>query len=429
MVIQRGVRIVTNYFAMNREDLEEEYQSLKRIYKGYCDKGLKLDMSRGKPSPEQLDLSMDMLSIHDYIGETGIDSRNYGNLEGMPEARTFFAQILGAKPEEVIVGGNSSLNMMYYLVELGWRSGFADSPRPWSAGKPKFLCPAPGYDRHFRVTEYFGFDLVTVPMLPTGPDMDQVEKLVQDEEVKGIWCVPLYSNPDGYSYSDETVRRLAAMKTAAPDFKIFWDNAYCVHHLTDTPDHVLNILDECRKVGCEDRPLMFCSLSKVTFPGASVAAMAASLKNVEYILKNMFSMIISYDKFNQLRHVKFLKDANGVAAHMEKHRQIVEPKFKTVLSIFDKELGDYEKLAHWTKPNGGYFISLYTQGVAKRTVQLCKEAGVVLTGAGAAYPYGIDPDDTNIRIAPTYPPLEELETATHLLCVAVKLATVEKLLA
>ena len=266
-------------------------------------------------------------------------------------------------------------------------------------------------------------------MLPSGPDMDLVEEIVKDEEVKGIWCVPLYSNPDGYSYSDETVQRLAAMKTAAPDFKIFWDNAYCVHHVTDTPDRVLNILDECRKTGFEDRPLMFCSLSKVTFPGASVAAMAASKKNIEYILKNMFSMIISYDKFNQLRHVKFLKDMRGLAEHMEKHRQIIEPKFKMVLSIFEKELSDYSDLAHWTKPNGGYFISLYTKGVAKRTVQLCKDAGVVLTGAGAAYPYGIDPEDTNIRIAPTYPPLHELEIATHLLCVAVKMATVEKLLA
>ena len=277
---------MADYFAMDSRQCAQELDSLRKIYEEYAAKGLKLDMSRGKPAPDQLDLSMDLLTITDYKGETGIDSRNYGNLEGMPEARRFFADILGAQPDEVIVGGNSSLNMMYYLIDLGWRLGFADSPAAWNAcGRPKFLCPAPGYDRHFRVTEYFGFELITVPMLPTGPDMDCVEALVKDEAVKGIWCVPLYSNPDGYSYSDETVRRLAAMETAAPDFKIMWDNAYCVHHLTDTHDVILNMLEECRKVGHEDRALMFCSLSKVTFPGAGVAAMAASRRNIDYILK------------------------------------------------------------------------------------------------------------------------------------------------
>lgn len=421
---------MSDYLTMSAQELRREQERLLAVYKGYRDKGLKLDMSRGKPSPQQLDLSMDMMTISDYRGETGIDARNYGSLEGMPEARRFFAEILGAKPSEVIVGGNSSLNMMYCLVDLGWRKGFVGGNGGWGAAvKPKFLCPAPGYDRHFRVTEYFGFELVTVPMLPTGPDMDRVEALVKDPAVKGIWCVPLYSNPDGYTYSDETVRRLAAMQCAAPDFRIFWDNAYCVHHLTDTPDRVLNILDECRAVGCEDRPLMFCSLSKVTFPGASVAAMASSERNTAFILENLFPMLISFDKVNQLRHVRYLKDAAGVAAHMRRHRAIVEPKLRMVLSVFDAELTDSGAIARWTKPNGGYFCSVYTlDGCAKRTVQLCKEAGVVLTGAGAAFPYGVDPHDSNIRIAPTFPPIDELETASHLLCVALKLATIEKLL-
>ena len=421
---------MAQFSALEKENLKQELASLQKIYDGYAAKGLKLDMSRGKPSPDQLDLSMDLLTVTAYKGETGIDARNYGNLEGMPEARKFFGDMLGAKPEEVFVGGNSSLNMMYYLVDLGWRLGFVDSPKPWREdAKPKFLCPSPGYDRHFRITEYFDFELITVPMTPDGPDMDQVEKLVADSSVKGIWCVPLYSNPDGYSYSDDTVRRLAKMETGAKDFKIFWDNAYCVHHLTDTPDRILNILDECRIAGHENRPMMFCSLSKVTFPGAGVAAMAASTEMIDYTLKNMFAMIISFDKVNQIRHVAFLKDQNGVAAHMKKHRALVEPKFKMVLDIFESELQEIDDVTRWTKPNGGYFISLYAMpGCAKRTVQLCKQAGVVLTGAGAAYPHGIDPNDSNIRIAPTFPPLAELETASHLLCVCLKIATVEKLL-
>jgi DNA-binding transcriptional MocR family regulator len=421
---------MADYLAMSADERAAELERLKKVYESYKQQGLKLDMSRGKPSPEQLDLSMDLLAITDYKGETGLDARNYGNLEGMPEARRFFAEILGVKPQETIVCGNSSLNMMYSLVDLGYRKGYPGGNGGWGAGEtPKFLCPAPGYDRHFRVTEYFGFDLVSVPMLPTGPDMDKVEQLVKDPAVKGIWCVPLYSNPDGYTYGDETVRRLAAMECGAPDFRIFWDNAYCVHHLSDHPDQVLNILDACREAGCENRPLLFCSLSKVTFPGAGVAAIAASEANVAYILDNLFPMLISFDKVNQLRHVKYLKDAAGVAAHMDKHRALVEPKFRLVLDTFDRELRDCGPIACWTTPNGGYFCSLYTlDGCAKRTVQLCKEAGVVLTGAGAAYPYGVDPDDHNIRIAPTFPPLEELAVASELLCVALKIATLEKLM-
>lgn len=418
---------MARYESMTPEALRQELALLQKEYESYVAKGLKLDMSRGKPCPEQLDLSMDLLSITDFRGETKIDARNYGNLEGMPEARRFFAAMLGTQPEEVFVGGNSSLNIMFNLIEFGWRVGFSDSVQPWRMEeKPKFICPAPGYDRHFRITEYFGFELLTVPMTEQGPDMDAVEELVKDPTVKGIWVVPMYSNPDGYTCSNATVQRLASMHTAAPDFKIFWDHAYSVHHLTDTPDTVMNILDTCRQAGNARRALMFCSLSKVTFPGAAVAAMAACDENLRYILDNMFPMTISFDKLNQMRHVKFLKDMDGVAAHMRKHRAIVGPKFQMVLDTFAKGL---DGIAHWTKPNGGYFVSLYVEpGCAKRTVKLCKEAGVVLTGAGAAYPYGVDPADTNIRIAPTFPPLGELQIASDLLCVCVKIATVEKLL-
>ena len=421
---------MADYFEMDRQQLEAEHEALQALYKEYQSRGLKLDMSRGKPCPEQLDLSMDMLKLEDYRGDNGTDSRNYGLLEGMPEARVFFADLMGVQPEEVVVGGNSSLSLMYYLIDLGCRQGFVDSPDNWNGGKKrKFICPVPGYDRHFRVTEYFGFELLSVPMTPDGPDMNQVEELVKDPTVKGIWCVPVYSNPDGYTYSDETVRRLAQMETGAPDFKIFWDDAYCVHHLTDYPQGTISILKECELAGYPERPLLFCSTSKITFPGAGVAAMAASRKNIQHILDNMFPMVISYDKMNQLRHVRYLKNKQGVLEHMKKHRAILEPKFRMVQDILDSDVVPYGPIAWWTKPQGGYFISLYLQsGCAAKVVRLCKEAGVVLTGAGAAYPYGKDPDDHHIRIAPTFPSLEELEVACRLLAVCVRLATVEKLL-
>ena len=421
---------MADYFEMDRQQLEAEHEALQALYKEYQSRGLKLDMSRGKPCPEQLDLSMDMLKLEDYRGDNGTDSRNYGLLEGMPEARVFFADLMGVQPEEVIVGGNSSLSLMYYLIDLGCRQGFVDSPDNWNGGKKrKFICPVPGYDRHFRVTEYFGFELLSVPMTPDGPDMNQVEELVKDPTVKGIWCVPVYSNPDGYTYSDETVRRLAQMETGAPDFKIFWDDAYCVHHLTDHPRGTISILKECELAGYPERPLLFCSTSKITFPGAGVAAMAASRKNIQHILDNMFPMVISYDKMNQLRHVRYLKNKQGVLEHMKKHRAILEPKFRMVQDILDSDVVPYGPIAWWTKPQGGYFISLYLQsGCAAKVVRLCKEAGVVLTGAGAAYPYGKDPDDHHIRIAPTFPSLEELEVACRLLAVCVRLATVENLL-
>ncbi len=417
--------------SMSKEALQAKLAELMAVYGDYKAKDLNLDMSRGKPAPEQLDLSMDIFDKTDYIGKTGIDTRNYGNLEGMPEAREFFAEMMGTQPEEVFVAGNASLVLMYNAIELACRKGFANSKAPWGkCGEvtPKFLCPAPGYDRHFRITQYFGFELVSVPMTKDGPDMDKVEELVKDESVKGIWCVPMYSNPDGYTYSDETVKRLANMKTGADDFKIFWDNAYCVHHLTNTPDKLLNIMQEAKKAGNEKRVLIFCSLSKVTFAGGGVGAMAACKENIDYILENSFPMTIGYDKINQLRHVNYFKNMDGVAKHMKKHSDIIKPKFDIVEHILNDELG--EENAYWTKPNGGYFVSLYLPGgCAKRTVALCKDAGVVLTGAGAAYPYGVDPDDTNIRIAPTFPPLSELETASKLLCVCAKIAIIEKLLA
>ena len=424
---------MTDYLRMSADELREELTRLDEQYQQFVDMNLKLDMSRGKPCPEQLDLSKEMLRMVDnYIGEDNVDARNYGLLPGMKEARRFFADLLQVSdPDNVIVCGNSSLSMMYYLIDLGWRAGFVESIRPWRfCNNIKFLCPVPGYDRHFRISEYFGFQMIPIPMTEDGPDMDMVERLVKDDEsVKGIWCVPVYSNPDGYVYSDETVERLAKMHTAAPDFRIFWDNAYCVHHLTDEMCGTKQILDECEKAGHAERPFLFCSTSKITYPGAGVAALAASSRNIQHIQKNMAPMIISYDKMNQLRHVQFLKNREGVLEHMKKHRAILAPKFDTVKRIFAAELNACGSIAHWTDPKGGYFISLYLMdGCAKRTVQFCKDAGVVLTGAGAAYPYGIDPQDHHIRIAPTYPSMDELETACQLLCVAVRKATIEKLL-
>ena len=422
---------MADYFAMSTEQLLEEQQLLRAEFLKYKNMGLQLNMSRVKPCTEQLDLSKELLKMDNYIGEDGFDARNYGLLEGMPEARRFFADLLSVDKDEVVVGGNSALQMIYYMIDLGWRQGFVDSPRPWRHyNSLKFLCPVPGYDRHFRITEYFGFQMINIPMTETGPDMDMVEALVKrDDTIKGIWCVPVYSNPDGYTYSAETVRRLARMQTAAPDFKIIWDNAYIVHHLTDEKCEVPSLLYECQKAGHSERPLTFCSTSKITYPGAGVAALAASERSIKYITKNMMPMIISFDKMNQLRHVQYFKNREGVLAHMEKHRAILAPKFDLVKRTFEEELTPCGKIARWTDPKGGYFISLYLQeGCAKRTVQMCKDAGVILTGAGAAYPYGLDPKDSHLRIAPTYPSLEELETAAKMLTVCVRLATVEVML-
>ncbi|HIV86614.1 MAG TPA: aminotransferase class I/II-fold pyridoxal phosphate-dependent enzyme [Candidatus Pygmaiobacter gallistercoris] len=420
---------MNDYLKMSRAELEAEKERLLQLYGDEKKKGLKLDMSRGKPCPEQLDLSMDLLKIQEYRTEAGADTRNYGFLEGIPEARRLFGELLGVDPQQVLVGGNSSLNLMFEVVAAGCRDGFGKTP--WSAGeKPRFLCPAPGYDRHFRVTEHFGFELTTVPMREDGPDMDLVEELVKDPRVKGIWCVPTYSNPDGYCYSDETVRRLAALEPAADSFKILWDNAYLVHYLEDAPEDTLNIMDACKACGHEELPILFCSTSKITFPGAGVSALAAGPKTFAAICEDLFPMTIGFDKINQLRHVLYLKDKAHILAHMAKHKAIIKPKFDAMRRLLAEGLADCGDIAHWTNPKGGYFISLYTlPGCAKRIVSLCKEAGVVLTGAGAAYPYGVDPQDWHIRLAPTYPALEEVEQATRLLCIAVRLASVEKLLA
>ena len=423
---------MAEYRSMSKPELEAEKSKLEKKYNEFKAKGLKLNMARGKPGPHQMDLAMDLFKTTDYTAEDGTDARNYGNLEGLYEARQLFGEVMGVKPENVFVDGNSSLQLMYFLVSIGYTFGFPESERPWSqVDHPKFLCPVPGYDRHFRITEEFGIDMINVPMTPDGPDMDMVEKLAaEDPSIKGIWCVPQYSNPDGYTYSDETVRRFAAMKTAAPDFKIFWDEAYIVHHLTDEIIETPVLLEESKKYGSEDRVFMFTSTSKITFPGAGVSALACSDNMMKYVCKRFEVMIISYDKMNQLRHVRFLKNKAGVLAHMLKHRRRLVPCFDAVKTTFAQKLTPCGDIARWTNPKGGYFISLYVMpGCAKRVAQLCKEAGLVLTGAGASYPYGKDPEDSHLRIAPTYPSLSEVEQASELLTVCVRLAVVEKLLA
>ncbi len=419
---------------MTKPELEAWGLELKKEYESYKAKNLKLNMARGKPSDTQLDLSVGMLNIlnGDYIASDGTDVRNYGLLEGIPEARELFADILGTTADNVIIGGNSSLNIMFDTVSRAMFNGVLPGSTPWiKQGEIKFVCPAPGYDRHFTICEYFGIEMIKVDMLSDGPDMDQVESLVvADAAIKGIWCVPMYSNPDGITYSDAVVSRLAGMKTAAPDFRIFWDNAYCLHHL-DKNDKakLLNIYDVCKEMGNEDRVYMFSSTSKVTFPGAGISAIAASSANIAHTKNQLASQTISYNKIDQMAHCKFLRDIHGVNAHMEKHAVILKPKFDAVASILSKELADLG-CASWTNPKGGYFISLNTlDGCAKRVVQLCKEVGVVLTGAGATYPYGKDPRDRNIRIAPSFPPLAELVMAMELLCLCVKMASVEKFLA
>lgn len=420
---------MADYLSMGKSELEAERQRLLAVYEEEKAKGLKLDMSRGKPCPQQLDLSMELLEIKAYKTEAGADARNYGFLEGIPEARRLFGELLGVDPAQVLVGGNSSLNLMFEVIASGCKDGLDGTPWDKDENK-KFLCPAPGYDRHFRVTEHFGFDLISVPMREDGPDMDLVEQLVKDPAVKGIWCVPTYSNPDGYCYSDETVRRLAALEPAADNFKIMWDNAYMVHYLEDAPEETMNIMDACKACGHEEMPVMFCSTSKITFPGAGVSALAAGPKTLSKIIDAFFPMTISFDKLNQLRHAIFLKDKEHVLKHMQRHKEIIKPKFDMMRRQLAQGLSDCGNIARWTDPKGGYFLSLYTlPGCAKRTVALCREAGVVLTGAGAAYPYGVDPEDTNIRLAPTFPQLDEVEEATKLLCIAVRLAAVEHLLA
>ena len=419
---------------MSKEQLSAFKAECEKEYEAYKAKGMKLDMSRGKPGADQLDIAMPMFDVFtnsaSMIADDGTDCRNYGMLTGIPDAKKLFGELLGVGTDEIIIGGNSSLSLMYDTVARAVTHGVYGSEKPWGkCEKVKFLCPAPGYDRHFAICETFGIEMITVPMKNDGPDMDMVEKLVaEDEAIKGIWCVPLYSNPDGIVYSDETVRRFANLSPKAKDFRIFWDNAYCVHYLKDAPDRILNILVECKKTGKEDMVFIFASTSKISFPGAGVAVMAGSVNNMKQVAGLMGIQCISYDKINQLRHVKYFKDMDGIMAHMAKHKAILAPKFNMVLDMLDKEIGELGIL-EWNKPNGGYFVSVNTlDGCAKRTVQLCKEAGVVLTGAGATFPYGKDPADKNIRIAPTYPPVSELEQAMNIFCISLKLASAEKLL-
>lgn len=418
------------YSKMNREELEDLKSELKKQYDDVKSQNLKLNMARGKPSPEQLELSMDMLnsslSASDWISEDGTDVRNYGGLDGIPECKKLFADELGVAPENIIVGGASSLNLMYDYISQCYTHGAG--AEPWCRqGDVKFICNVPGYDRHFGICEHFGIKMINVRMTETGPDVAKIAELVKDPSVKGMFCVPKYSNPDGVTYSDETVRALAALKPSAPDFRVIWDNAYIVHDLCDDADTLLNIFDVCKEFGTEDNFIEFTSTSKITFPGAGISAIAASPKNIAMIKDRLKSQTISYDKMNQLRHVKYFKNADGIKAHMKKHAKLLAPKFNIVLETLEKELKDND-LASWSSPKGGYFISLDVNHCsAKRVGEICKELGVVLTTVGATLPYGIDPDDRNIRIAPSYPSTDELQKAADILCLAVKLATIEAL--
>ncbi len=418
------------YSSMTPAERAEERAAVTKIYDEYKNKGLKLDMSRGKPCTEQLSLSEGMNGCVNadtgYKAADGMDVRNYGGLDGIPEAKALFADMLSVSVDEVIVGGNSSLNLMHDSVARSFLKGVLGNT-PWSKlDTITFLCPSPGYDRHFAILEHFGVRMEIVPMNEDGPDMDIVEQRVKDGTVKGMFCVPKYSNPDGIVYSDKTVKRLAQMETAAPDFRIYWDNAYAVHDLTDNPPALLNILDECKKAGNDDRVYIFASTSKISYAGGGISVIASSKNNVADIKKQMAVQTIGFDKINQLAHVRFFKDMDGIRAHMKKHADIIAPKFKAVLKLLDEELSP-RGLAEYTRPVGGYFISVnLPENCAKRTVELCRQAGVVLTGAGATFPYGKDPHDRNLRIAPTFPSVEELVTAMELFCVCVRLAALEQ---
>ena len=425
---------MTSYQEMSKEQLLQEKTALEAEYAKIKEMGLSLDMSRGKPAAEQLDLSMGILDTVDaksvVKSENGTDLRNYGVLDGIPEVKKLIGDMVGAKPENVIVYGNASLNIMYDQIARAEIFGICGNT-PWcKLDKVKFLCPVPGYDRHFAITEEFGIEMINIPMTEDGPDMDMVEQYVNnDAAVKGIWCVPKYSNPQGVVYSDETVRRFANLKPAAADFRIFWDNAYVVHHLyEDNQAQILNILDECEKAGNPDIVFQFCSTSKVSFPGAGIAAISASAANIADIKKRLTIQTIGHDKINQLRHVKFFKDQKGVQEHMMKQAAIIRPKFEMVEEMFTEEIAS-RGIGTWMHPLGGYFISFEAlEGCAKKIVEKCKEAGVVLTGAGSPYPYKKDPKDSVIRIAPTYPSMDELKEAVKVFTVVVRLVSVDKLL-
>lgn len=423
---------MNSYSNLSTSELQHEIETLEKRYNAFKEQKLKLDMTRGKPCSEQLDVSAEILDIPSKElrkAADGTDTFNYGILDGLPEAKALFAEMLGVDKTEIIIGGNSSLNMMYDSIGRAMSLGILGGT-PWSRlEKVKFLCPSPGYDRHFAICELFGIEMIIIDMKQDGPDMDAVEKLAaEDESIKGIWCVPKYSNPDGITYSDEVVDRMAALKPKAKDFRIFWDNAYCVHHLSDKPDELKNILAACKEAGNENMVYIFSSTSKISFPGAGIAMMASSVENLNGIRKSMTIQTIGHDKINQLRHVKYFKNVEGINFHMKKHANILKPKFDVVLEILENELGG-KGIASWNKPNGGYFVSLNTlDNCAKDVEKLALEAGVVLTKAGATYPYGKDPKDRNIRIAPTLPPVEELKKAIEILSISVQLVSARKAL-
>ena len=418
-----------DYSKLNAQERRDEYARVQAAYEACKAKGLKLNMARGKPSRAQLDLSSDLLSVLVDPAECaadGVDARNYGELSGLACAREYFADVLGCKPSQVFAGGNASLQLMYDTISKAMTHGLLHSESPWAKQDGlKWLCPAPGYDRHFKVTESFGFELITVPMTETGPDMDVVEELIRDPKVKGMWNVPKYSNPDGIIYSDETIDRLARMKPAAPDFLLMWDNAYCIHEFDGEFVPFADILSLCEQYGNADMVFEFASTSKITFPGAGIACFACSEANRAYMENLMGIQIISFDKINQLRHVKFLKNREYTLAFMKKHAAIMKPKFDMVVDTLEREIAPLG-IASWHRPKGGYFVSLNAKpGTAKRTLALCREAGVVMTGAGATFPYGVDPQDSNIRIAPSLPPVEELAQAMEVFCLSLRLAALE----
>ena len=421
-----------SYAALSREQAIALKNELDKSYAEYVAKGLKLDMSRGKPAPDQLDICDDLLTVissKEDVADVSPDVRNYGGLDGIPEMKAIFAEMLGVSVKEVVVGGNASLTMMFDMISRSVTHGVMGST-PWcKLEEIKFLCPVPGYDRHFGICECFGIKMIPIPMTKEGPDMEMVKKYVEgDASVKGIWCVPKYSNPSGITYSDDVVRAFAALNPAAEDFRIFWDNAYCVHDLYEDGDKLLNILDECRKNGKEDMVYIFASTSKISFPGAGVAVMAMSEANIASSKKVMTYQMIGPDKINQLRHVRYYKNLDGIMAHMRKHASLIAPKFEVVLDALDRELSGLG-IAEWTAPRGGYFISLdVMEGTAKRVHKLMAEAGVVMTGCGATFPYGNDPADRNLRIAPTYPSVDELKIASELLTLCTKLAALEKII-
>lgn len=416
-----------DYNTLTGEQLQAEFNAVKAQYQDFCSRGLSLDMSRGKPSTEQLDLSDHIYGLigpkDSFHGELNMDSRNYGCLDGLPELKRLFGQILGVDAAQVIVGGNSSLNMMFDTVAQAVSTGFGGEPWARQAAV-KFICPSPGYDRHFAICEHFGIEMIAVENTKDGPDMDRIEALVQDPTVKGLWCVPKYSNPDGIVYSDSTVRRIARLKPAAADFRVYWDNAYAIHDLYEEQP-LLNIYEECLKAGNPNLVLQFCSTSKITFSGAGVAAQAAGPQDIARLKSRLSVQTIGPDKINQLRHARLFPNTAALQKHMAQHAAILRPKFNAVLQCFERELGPLN-LAEWTRPRGGYFISLNVpDGFAARTYELCKKAGLTLTAAGATYPYGRDPKNRNLRIAPSYPSVQELTEAATLLCVCVKYAVLE----